>query len=369
VASFKKRTNKKGEVSYQATIYVGRDAAGKQVFEYVTRPTLKECKAAAREVEQEIQEGRYINLGNMRLAAWVDKWLELNEARLSPSTLVSYRIYADVHYKPYFGQIKLKQLSELHIREYLNGKLKVLSPTTVRKHFFVLRRMLQDIMKHKNPAKDIPAPVAEDYQPRVPTAAEFLTLLESVRGTRDEIVILLAGWCGLRRGEIFALKWDDIDYEGLTIRIDEARAISLDGYVDKKPKSKKGVRVVAVPGELLDLIREYRKSLDVVDERIFPVRPDHYSTYFGGLVAAAGLPDAIRFHDLRHYHASWLYDQGIPDQYAADRLGHDIQVLKGIYQHIGVDKERELDDKVRRLHLQDKGAKGQTVPNKMPNKK
>lgn len=369
MASFKKRVNKKGEVSYQATIYVGRDATGKQIFEYVTRRTLKECKMAAAEIEQEIDEGRYVNLGNMRLTAWVDKWLELNEARLSPSTFVSYRIYADVHYKPYFGQIKLKQLNELHIREYISDKLKVLSPTTVRKHFFVLRRMLQDIMKHKNPAQDIPAPKPENYTPYVPTTTEFRVLLESVRGTRDEIVILLAGWCGLRRGEIFALKWDDINYEDLTIRIDEARAISLTGYVDKKPKSKKGARVVAVSSELLDLIREHRKSLQNVHERIFPIRPDHYSTYFGGLVAAAGLPDAIRFHDLRHYHASQMYDQGIPDQYVADRLGHDIQVLKGIYQHIGVDRKRDLDNKVRHLHQGDKGDGPGSVPNKMPNKK
>lgn len=58
----------------------------------------------------------------------------------------------------------------------------------------------------------------------------------------------------------------------------------------------------------------------------------------------------IRFHDLRHYHANWLYSQGIPDQYAAKRLGHDIQTLKTIYQHLGVDKKEEIDNNIRQLY-------------------
>lgn len=55
----------------------------------------------------------------------------------------------------------------------------------------------------------------------------------------------------------------------------------------------------------------------------------------------------IRFHDLRHYHASWMYKQGIPDQYAAGRLGHDIHVLKGIYQHLDLDVKDEIDNLIK----------------------
>ncbi|MDA8227177.1 MAG: tyrosine-type recombinase/integrase [Desulfitobacterium hafniense] len=58
----------------------------------------------------------------------------------------------------------------------------------------------------------------------------------------------------------------------------------------------------------------------------------------------------VRFHDLRHYHASWLYNHDIPDQYAAKHMGHDIQILKGIYQHLDLKKEHEIDDKIRQLY-------------------
>lgn len=344
MASFKKRPNG----TYQATIFVGRDINGKQMFKYVTKPTLKECKAAAREIEQEIEEKRFIDVGNTRFSTWMDKWLELNKGRLSPSTFVSYKIYVDVHFKPEFKNLKLNQINELHIKQYMNDKLKKLSSTTVRKHILVLRRILEDILKNKNPARDIKVPSPDEYLPYVLTDAEFQVIHEAVKGTRDEIIILLAAWCGLRRGEIFALKWDDIDWNGGNIRIDESRSISEKGYVDKKPKSKKGLRLIVIPNDLLELLKEHRKKLKKVEEHIFPIRPDHYSSYFAELIRKKNLPK-IRFHDLRHYHATWLYEQGIPDHYAAERLGHDIQVLKGIYQHLKVDRKAEIDDNIRQI--------------------
>lgn len=346
MASIRKRPNG----TYQATIYVGRDANGKQLFKYVTKPTLKECKAAARVIEQEIEEGKFLNVENMRLSTWMDKWLELNKEKLSPSTYVSYKIYVDKHLKPYFKQLKLSQINELHIKQYINDKLKTLSPTTVRKHFFVLREMLQDVLKHKNPARDIKPPAKNDYKPYVLTNEEFEQIHNAFKGHKYEMIILLSAWCGLRRGEIFALKWDDIDWNTATIRVDESRSITDEGvYVDKSPKSKNGLRIIAVPEYLLDLLAKYRKSQKEINPRIFNIRPDQCSSYFAEQIKKHKLPP-VRFHDLRHYHASWLYEQGIPDQYAAKRLGHDIYILKSIYQHLGVDKQNELDDKIRKLY-------------------
>ena len=347
MASIRKLANGK----WEATVFIGREANNKQIRKYITRATKKECKAAAREMEQEIEDGRFVNIENVRLSTWMDKWLELNKARLSPSTYPSYKMYVEVHFKKYFGQLKLSQINEIHIRQYISDKLKApLSPTTVRKHFFVLRKILQDVLKHKNPANDIAPPEKTDYTPHVLNSEEFEIIHSAVRGTRDETIVLLSGWCGLRRGEIFALKWDDIDWTKETIRIDEGRALTEDGYIDKSPKSKKGLRVIAAPSYVIDLLDKRRKAQKKITERIFSIRPDHYSSYWAELVVKKNLPK-IRFHDLRHYHATWLYDQGIPDQYAAQRLGHDIQVLKGIYQHLNVDRGKEIDDTIRKKLL------------------
>lgn len=120
------------------------------------------------------------------------------------------------------------------VRQYISKKLKSgLSPNTVRKHFFVLNKMLQEALKNKNPCRDIKPPKKEEYKPYVLSEHEFDLFHNAFRGTIDELPILLAAWCGMRLGEIFALRWDDIN--GDTITVDEAKSISEDGYVDDAP--------------------------------------------------------------------------------------------------------------------------------------
>jgi len=361
MASIKKRANG----TYQATIYVGRDANGKQLFKYVTRDSERECKKAARIIEQELDEGTFLHVENIRVSAWIDKWLELNKGRLSPSTFALYKVYQKNHFTPFFDRFKLSQLNELHIKQFMNDKQKTLTQASVRRIMSTLKRILEDALKHKSPAKDIKLPQEEKYCPRVLTEPEMNQIHDAIRGTRDEPIVLLAAWCGLRRGEIFALKWDDLDWNRGRLRVDESYCLTEDHtYVDKRPKSENGLREVVVPEYLLGLLealgkpkeKKKKKGQENVVElnrgkaghRIFNIRPDSYSSYFAELVREKGLPK-IRFHDLRHYHASWLYARGVPDQYAAQRLGHDIKILKSIYQHLGLDRQMEIDDNIRQM--------------------
>lgn len=371
MANIRKRPNG----TFQATIYIGRDALGKNICEYITCPTKKECVQAVRKREQELEDKKFLRVEKVRVVSWIDEWIELNRGRLSPSTIVLYKIYSKNHYTPYFGDIQLGKLNEIHIRRFMAEKLQTLSPTTVRKLILVLNKILRDALKERNPAKDIEVPSDEEFDPYVLTDEEFGIIREAVRGTRDEPIVLLAALCGLRRGEIFALKWNDIEWKNGTLRIDESRCITDDGaYIDKKPKSKNGYRRIIVPAEILSILDELRKeqikkagkkkrrrrakeetndpSLENVTEikqQIWDMRPDSYSSYWAAFVREKGLPP-IRFHDLRHYHASVLYDLGIPDQYVAKRLGHDIKTLKKIYQHVRPDTEKELDESIRQLY-------------------
>lgn len=361
MASFKKRPNG----SWQATIYIGRDVNGKQLFKYITCDQLKEAKKKAREIEQEIEEGRLIHIENIRVVEWIKKWMDMKT--LSPSTRATYKSYIKNHYTPYFGKLKLKQLNEIHIKKFMAEKAKEgLSQASVRRMTSVLKSALSDAMKQKNPARDIKLPKEEKYTPVVPTDTEMEKIHNAVKGTRDEPIVLLAAWCGLRRGEIFALKWNDIDWDRGTIMVDESYAINeYNLYEDKPPKSVNGIREIIVPDYLLKLLESMRKQklkpknkkdqmIEISnnpDHRIFNMRPDSYSSYWAKFVREKKLPD-IRFHDLRHYHASWLYANGIPDQYAARHLGHDIRVLKTIYQHLGLDRQVEIDNKLRNIHNQ-----------------
>jgi integrase len=366
---------------YTTRVYVGRDENGKQLFEYLTRDSWHECMEAVREIEEDVKNRNYTNVRNMPFIQYAREWLEIKRPELKPSTHKSYKMYIEYHFIPFFGNMKLIKITEHLCRRYFSDKLKTLSPETVRKHFFVLNNIFNDSLKLKNPCRDIKPPKRSDYKPYILSDEEFKLIHAAVKGTSDELPVLLAAWCGMREGEIFALRWDDIDYTNKTINIDETMSISEDGYVVGDPKSKNGIRTIIAPDLIFELIKERRYNQTVISPKIFNMRPDSYSKRFKGLIIEhnsllklynAGkivqfnrkgngkycvrrrsfnlqdkpLPE-IRFHDLRHYHASVLYKSGISDQYAAERLGHDVIVLKKIYQHLQDDALKKEAEKVR----------------------
>ncbi len=371
MASFRKNPNG----TYTGTVYVGRDADGKMLREYVTRDTLREARAAARKIENDIESRDLSKVGKMKMSKYLDVWMDINKPFLAPTTIKSYNGYIKNHFKGYFGNMAVNQITDLHIKDYIAKKLLTLSPTTVRKHFFVLQKMFREALKNKSPCIGVKPPKANDYTPTLPTEEEFDLIRHAFAaiGPEHEAVILLAGWNGMRRGEIFALKDDDIDEENGRIRVDEALALKEDDYTFelKDPKSDKGRRDIATPDYLTELLLKIiesnkkkraakskgrEKVVSLTDKRadaetaypIFSITPDGWSSLYADVIAANDLPK-VRFHDLRHYHASFLYKNNVPDLYAAERLGHDIWVLKRIYQHLGLKERQDMDNKVKNL--------------------
>lgn len=375
--------------SYQATVSLGRGADGRQIRKYVTKDTLKECKSAARKIEEDYENGKTSNYSDMKFSTWAAKFIELKRPpEISPTTHRFYKECINLHFIPYFGQKKLGQITDIHIREYIASKRKEnsfktgkpLSETTIKKHFVILSHMLGMALKMQNPCLEVKAPDS-NYKPRyVPTTEEFDRLLNAVGGLWDELPILLAGWCGMREGEIFCLKVNDI--AGNKITVDENRALAEveDGdtkyeYIEKGPKSENGKRVVAVPAYVADLVQNRILQLELKDDDfLFDMRPDSYGKRFTKIIkyhnlmltdaptgkkasfAKETLPRQLHiqdklipeftFHALRHYHATVLYEEHYPDLYAAKRLGHDISVLKGIYQRLGLKQKESFDEKI-----------------------
>lgn len=338
--------------TYKATIYAGRDADGKMIRKYVTREGLRECKAAARELEEEVSAKDLSNAGNKKVINYMGAWLDINRPLLAPTTVKLYKGYIENHFKPYFGRMKVNQVTELDIKKYIGEKLPELSATTVRKHFFTLQKIFRDAIKHRSPMVGMKPPKPGDFKPVVPTEEQFDVIHKAFKeaGIEFETAILLAGWCGLRRGEIFALKWDDINEADGYIRIDEALALKEDKYVFelKEPKSQRGIREVPAPAGLIQKLTAIRQGQKKrIRHQVFTINPDQFTGKYNRVMKKLGLN--IRFHDLRHYHASILYKNNVPDLYAAEKLGHDIWVLKRIYQHLGLKETKSLDEKIKGL--------------------
>lgn len=346
--------------TYKAEVYMGRDANGKKIREYVTRDTQKECLKAARELEMHRDSGDISKLTKMKMSDYMDTWLGINKAFLSSTTVKAYKMYIEHHFKPYFGNMRVDQVTDMHIKKYLSEKLETLSPTTVRKHYFTLSKMLSEALKGNNPCVGIKPPKNANFKPILPTEKEYYDIVDrfAKEGIQDELIVLLAGCCGLRRGEIFALRWNDIDFKLGTIRIDEAVALEAEGYdfLLKEPKSDNGIRTVAAPEDIMKLLSTWQQTrtgknnviaLKNNNDLIFTYNPHSFTKKYARIIRDTDELPKVRFHDLRHYHASLLYKNNVPDQYAAERLGHDVMVLKRIYQHLGLEEKHNLDEKIK----------------------
>ena len=347
---------KQANGSYRAVIYVGRDADGKMLRESVTRPTRKAVADEARKIEQRVKDGNLNDVASMTLEAYLNKWLDVNCPSLAPTTAKAYRMYTRLHIIPALGKIRLEKLAPLNMQKYFADKLKLgLTTNTLLKHYWFLSRALREALRHNSPLIGVKPPVPVDFDPKVLMEADFHKLWEILQGTPLELPFLLGAWCGLRLGEIGALKWNDMATavvpvveggtaamkERLILNIDESMSIEEIGgkYTTKGPKSKRGKRTIIAPEAVRALIEKLPRGGDT--DRIFTVRPDTMSKQFHKAIVQhnavskfENMITEIRFHDLRHYHATDLWKNGFDARFSADRLGHDIDVMQKRYTHM-----------------------------------
>jgi integrase len=166
-------------------------------------------------------------------------------------------------------------------------------------------------------------------------------VLAVAAGHQHDALWTVAAWTGMRRGELVALRWGDVDLDARTITVCRSVGKGDDGIHDKEPKSDAGRRTVELDGPLVDVLRAHRKQqaerrlalevgwrdLDLVFCEIdgAPIHPDNITQQWHGLVrrhASASRLPVIRFHDLRHSHATQLLAADVRPDIVTERLGH-----------------------------------------------
>jgi len=186
-----------------------------------------------------------------------------------------------------------------------------------------------------NPFTAAKRPSEPKRQMDPPTVDQVIRFLEAADGSFG-LFIEIAAATGARRGEVCALKWDDIQPDSIVIRRSITQVPGELIVTDGKTGSK-GHRVVAITDELIDALRAHRRHqielalaaglpkpvwLFSHDAGVTPWRPDYVSREFRRLRGRLGLPDHIRLHDLRHFVATQLLAAGIPLKTVSERLGH-----------------------------------------------
>lgn len=218
-----------------------------------------------------------------------------------------------------------------------------------------------DLIK-KNPTEFVELPKTKKYQAQVYDADEVQILLENVVDTDMEVPIALLVGLGLRRGEVLALKWQDVDFERGKVHIRRNMVRVGAEIIFKDPKTETSNREIEMPATLLKLLQRERKRYvanklkigsqfednDLIvcwdDGKL--IKPDSLSQKFRRLTKEIGLKH-IRLHDLRHTNATLMLTYGVNPKVAQQRLGHaSISTTMDIYSHVTDKVEKEAADKL-----------------------
>jgi integrase len=257
----------------------------------------------------------------------------------------------------HIGGIELQRLTTIDVENW-HGELRArgLSRCTIGHAQRMLKRVYKDAMRHglavRNPAAEQPAPKVERTEIEIVAADRIQPTLAKLEGTEWYAPVIVALYCGLRRSEQLALKWNSVDLDGAKLHVREALEETVQhGIRVKAPKSAAGRRTVSLPRIVVDALREHRKAQlerclllglgrPSDDALVFPdhngghISPRLFSLRWLRTVRRLKLP-AGSWHAWRHTHASQLIAAGVDVVTVSKRLGHSSPaVTLGIYSHL-----------------------------------
>jgi integrase len=326
------KAKKQKSGKWRVQVYDYTDAKGKRHYKSFTADTKKEAEYQAAEYLLTSTRGAAPTYDNLTLGEAYDRYIASKTAVLSPSTVRGYRQSREKQFRELMP-VKLHKLTPELIQTAVNEMAADHSPKTVRNAHGLLSAVLAAYRPQLKLKTRLPQRVKQDVY--IPTADEVRTLIAAAHD-RGRLPIMLAAYGGLRRSEICALTLDDFSDFGVTVN----KAVVYDSdlnAVQKTTKTYAGTRFVPLPTEVIAEARQYKH---------FGMPPATVSTWFERAHDRTDLPH-FSFHKLRHFFASELHAQGIPDKYIAEVGGWEtVEVLHQIYQHALRDKQSEFSKKI-----------------------
>jgi len=330
---------------------------------FVYGKTQKEVQEKLRAALQEKQQGIVLTgTARQTLEQFLTDWLENSQKQsVRPRTYERYEEIVRLHIAPVLGHYRLQKLSAQHVQAFYTKKVNEgLSPSTVEVIHNVLHKALDTAVKWglvpRNVCDLVSPPHAEGFEIKPLTVEQAYQLLVVARGHRLEALFVLALATGMRRGELLALKWQDINFSTGTLQIRRILTrvptrMPGKGYVESEPKTQKSRRSIVIAAFALESLKQHRIHQLEAKLKAGPLWQDHdyvFCTSIGThlnpskdvldqlkmLLKEAGLPD-IRFHDLRHSAATLLLSEGVHPKIVQELLGHNnISMTMDVYSHV-----------------------------------
>ncbi len=375
---------KRSEGVYRIRWFRGRDAAGKR--EYGSRTihgTKRDAQSALREILRREEQGVAVVSRGETLDAFLDRWLaEAAPMKRRATTVTHYREVLARYVRPYLGLKRLDRLSVVDVQAMIGAlgcegrpvtgeskrvdrrgrrpAARPLSPQTIRYANAVLSAALGQAVRWRlipaNPTRDVELPRrASTRTMRALAPEECAAFLRAATGHRLEALLVLLIGTGLRPGEALGLRWNDLDLDRGTLRVERTlgRRQKGEAWRFEEPKTAGSRRTMPLPASVTRALVAHRKAqaaerlqagatylsdLDLVFATSIGAPLDErkvVNRVFKPLLATAELPETVRLYDLRHTAATLMLASGAQVRTVADRLGHaSAKMTLDVYAHV-----------------------------------
>jgi len=351
---------RRGRSSWRLKFDIDKDpVTGKRRCRTVTvRGKRQEAEVELARLLNDAHKGTLVDASKVTVEAYLWGWLD-GKHGLSPVSVERYREIIARGIVPRLGTIELQKLKPAHVRDWLSGMVKSgsrkggpLSARTVRHSYRVLRAALQDAVKLdvlvRNVVDAVSPPRLEAGEVEILTADQIAAVLAALTGHRLHPIVSLAVATGMRRGELLALRWADVDLSAASLKVERSLEETKANLRFKSPKTKHGRRTITLPASAVDMLRDHRKeqlelrlqlgmgkhepaALVFCNHDGSPISPNYIS------MTISAIPEfpRVSFHSLRHSHASALIAAKIDIVKVSRRLGHSSPVITlGVYAHL-----------------------------------
>ncbi len=323
--------------------------------------TERDAERARRRWLNELEQGKLVTAKDQLLQDYMLYWLDIKQASLREVTLSLYERMLRLHIHPTLGQVKLQKVTGDMIQLLYSKMLKDgYSHNSVRLVHRIINCALNDAVKWKkipsNPAKEVSQPRQRKHEMHVLDLEQAKIFLEAAKKSRFDCLLTLALVVGMRRGELLALRWSDVDLDRAQLRVHRSLSYFPDPktkhnkFKEEKAKTAAGERMINLPAFVVESLRQHRKQQD--EERLkcgdawldydlvfctlhgSYLDPSMVFDKFKEILKEAGLPD-MRFHDLRHSAATILLSMGVNVKIIQELLGHgSVTITLDIYSHV-----------------------------------
>ena len=327
--------------------------------------TVKEVEKKERELRSQIDKGLNISR-DMTVAEWADEWIKTYKTGLSYYTVRRYQSIVDIHIKPNLGSMRLGSVKLCHIQSLIN-KLDAYSVSSLKKLRDAIHQMytaaIANELAVKDPTVGLIINKKEKTEKEVLSDDEITKINEFCKTADCGTFVMTLLYTGLRRGEIAALTWDDIDFENSIIHVNKAVVFKNNHPIISTPKTKNSVREIPMLDVLREFLEKYKEKYiekygkDIQNKTVFlnglgnPHTESSINKFWNKFQREYNnhYKSEVKFgmHQFRHTFCTMLYNADVDIKTAQAVLGHsDVSVTLRVYTHLADKQKKRSIDKL-----------------------